>query len=296
VPRRIRRLPGLKVRDKRERWKAAPKRLLWRASAAAPGVVGRFERLLSSAAATSRSQKLTFLLPFPVAERALGDAAIIDANPARIIRWVLSEVKGEGGIQSPRDYFLIDGPMRGLIQALDNSRLDREVSELVACEGNYRSTRVYRRLMRRMKKPHIMWHNGMPLRSADDVEAYCRHHLMLIESIREHGVVRRSELGRIAESASRLTANSAALERAETDAGVAIGTRGRLYRYRGGFHRTAAARELGLPSMPVQVKLVHLDWLRQMIKETGLPAREAMVEGFKRFSVRAGHDRTGKGG
>jgi len=147
-----------------------------------------------------------------------------------------------------------------------------------------------------MKKPHIMWHNGMPLRSADDVEAYCRHHLMLIESIRQHGVVRRSELERIGKTASRLTANSAALERGETDAGVAIGPRGRLYRYRGGFHRTAAARELGLPSLPVQVKLVHLDWLREMIKETGLPAREAMVEGFKRFSVRAGHDRTGKGG
>jgi hypothetical protein len=289
VPRRTGRLPGLKVRDKRERWRAAaPKRLLWRASAAAPGVVGRFERLLSSAAGTSPAQKLTFFIPFPVAERALGDAAIIDADPARIVRWVLSEAKGEDGIQSPRDYFLIDGPMGGLIQALDNSRLDREVSEFVACEGNYRGTRVYRRLMRRMKKPHIMWHNGMPLRSADDVEAYCRHHLMLIESIRQHGVVRRSELERIGKSAGRLTANSAALERAETDAGVAIGTRGRLYRYRGGFHRTAAARKLGLRSMPVQVKLVHLEWLREMIKQTGLPPREAMVEGFKRFSVRAG--------
>jgi hypothetical protein len=55
---------------------------------------------------------------------------------------------------------------------------------------------------------------------------------------------------------------------------------------------SAAARELGLASLPVQVKLVHMNWLRKLVGETGLSAHEALVVGLKRLSRSADADRS----
>jgi hypothetical protein len=42
----------------------------------------------------------------------------------------------------------------------------------------------------------------------------------------------------------------------------------------------------------VQVKLVHMNWLRKLVGETGLSAHEALVVGLKRLSRPAGADRS----
>jgi hypothetical protein len=276
-------LPGLSAKEKR--WRGLPKRLFWSAVARIPGAESRFRRMLAKAVAAPPSMSLSYALPFVLAEHVLGEAAIIDADPRSIDRWVISEAKSDNGIESPRGYFLVDGPWAPLERTLDSSRLDGEVRELVTCGGDFRQTALFRKSLNRLRKGGSFIRNGVAFGTPEDIENYCRHHLDLIESIRRHGVVRRADLGKIGDWAGRLAPNAASLERSETDAGVAVGPDGKLLRYRGGFHRTAAARELGLASMPVQVKLVHLAWLRQLVSDTGLPAHEALLEGLKRLSV-----------
>lgn len=278
---------GLTVEEKR--WRALPERLASSFMALMPGAESRFRRAVAAAVAAKRSETLRYAVPFALAERVLGEAAIIDADPRSIDRWLISEAKSEERIESPRDHFLIDGRLGSLTRPLHQSGLDREVREFIDCQGDYRQTNVFQTFSRRLREEGAFPSNGVAFRKLDDVEAYCRHHLRLIESIREYGVVRRAQLASIGRLAERSTSNAAFLEHVETDAGVAVGPGGRLLRYRGGFHRTAAARELGLASMPVQVKLVHLGWLRKIMRETGLPPYDALIEGLKRLSVSSAH-------
>jgi hypothetical protein len=275
-----------------KRWRALPNHLMAGLAARLPGASSRFRRALAQAVTAKTSETLRCAVSFALAERVLGEAAVIDADPQSIDRWIFSEARSDGRVESPREYFLVDGPWKSLVRPLDRSRLDREVRELINCGGDYRQTKLFRNLSGRLNDERMFLRNGVVFRSLEDIEGYCRHHLRLIESIRSHGVVRRSQLARIGASAGRSTPNAGFLERIETDAGVAVGPTGRLLRYRGGFHRTAAARELGLASLPVQVKLVHMNWLRKLVGETGLSAHEALVVGLKRLSRSAGADRS----
>jgi hypothetical protein len=274
---------GLKPEEKR--WRGLSDRLLSGLMARLPGARDRFRKELAAALDRAPTAALSYAIPFPLAERVLGDALLIMANPQDMRHWLVSEAKSEEKLETPRDYFLVDGPLGPLRRRLEDSQLDAEARELIACQGDYRSTGLFETLSRRLGKNGAFHRNGVLFRTPADIDAYCRHHLELIESIKAHGVVRRSELARVGAAASRSTPNAAFLERVEADAGVAVGSNGRLLRYRGGFHRTAAARELGLVRMPVQVKLVHLDWLRRVVEETGLEPFSALVEGLKRLSL-----------
>jgi len=281
----MKKLKGLGAREKR--WRALPQRLFSNVAARVPGVPARFRNALAQAVAAPASELLHYAIPFKLAERALGQTAIIDADPQSIDRWLISAARSEDGIELPREHFLVDGPLKPLIRALDSSRLDQEVREFIACGGDYRQTRTFRTFEKRLSEKGKFQRNGVTFQDLADVEAYCRHHIGLIESIRTHGVVRRAQLASIGASPRRSSPNGRFLDRTETDAGVAVGPSGQLLRYRGGFHRTAAARELRLTRMPVQVKLVHLTWLRKLVQETDLSPHDALIEGLKRLSASA---------
>ena len=274
---------GLKPEEKR--WRGLPDRLLSGFAARLPGARDRFRRELAAALGQAPSAGLRYAVPFPLAARVLGEALLIEANPQEMRHWLVSEAKSGEKLETPRDYFVVDGPLGPLRRRLDDSQLDAEARELIACQGDYHSTRLFETLSRRLSKQGSFHRNGVLFRTPADIDAYCQHHLELIASIKAHGVVRRSDLARAGVSAARSTSNAAFLERMEADAGVAVGPNGRLLRYRGGFHRTAAARELGLTRMPVQVKLVHLGWLRGVTDETRLEPFDALLEGLKRLSL-----------
>ncbi|CAN5148549.1 hypothetical protein BH10PSE7_BH10PSE7_35170 [soil metagenome] len=278
-------LEGLSLEEKRKRWRAAPQRLFWK-MAAASGADIRFKRRLAIAAGKRSADKsLRFHIPFAIAERALGEAAIIMADPRKINRWLISEGRSEQGVESPRDYFLVSGRWESLVQPIGESDLDGEVRDLIATGGEVRLTPAFERLAARLRDEGPFVHNRVMLAKESDLERYLTYHAALIESIRQHGVVRRRDLARIGPFAKRPGTNGKALEAAETDSGVAIGPGGRLLRYRGGFHRNAAARELGLKRMPVHVKLVHVQWLRRMVRELNLSPHEALLEGLRKLSI-----------
>ena len=75
---------------------------------------------------------------------------------------------------------------------------------------------------------------------------------------------------------------------ARRSASRTIDESGRLIRHLGGKHRTAIAQALGLKSIPVEVRLVHVRWLAQEMRRTGLPAHRALVEGIRSLASREG--------
>lgn len=153
------------------------------------------------------------------------------------------------------DYFLGSGEWGPLARPSDDTSVGREAVELHACALDYRSTRVYAELVEAMR-------NGRPVRrqqglldSPQRIDAYFERFIALYRAIAEQGLLscrRLKELG--------------VVEPGERDVGVAVAADGALLRLPGGQHRTAIARVLNLPTVPVEARLLHVGWLSRVME------------------------------
>ncbi len=244
----------------------------------------RFEdRLARGLAEADRLGRGFFLGGFP-ARRALGARLLIHVDP-RLIEHRLEHRVAEGNrVYLIRDRFLGAGDWTPLLTRVRSSSTYREVAEIVEAGFDYRRTRAYRTALERAGGPQPVNRNFVTLNSSERVETYFRQTADLCRSIREHGVKPRSEHG------SRMSGGSWRVrlpwvELGEVNIGVAIGENGEILRFASGKHRTAAAQSLGLPSMPVEVRLVHAAWLRRIIENGRSSAIEALIEGVRSLDL-----------
>ena len=125
----------------------------------------------------------------------------------------------------------------------------------------------------------------MVLSSPGKVEAYFRHTAELCRSIGESGLSRRSDYGPRLASLASPSVRLPWIEFGEVDIGVAVGASGEVYRFASGKHRTAAAQVLKIRSMPVEIRMVHADWLVRQVEETGLAPVAALCRGIETLSL-----------
>ena len=220
------------------------------------------------------------------AVRYFGSALRLEVDPTRLTLRLADYVRGPQGIRWAGTSFLDAADWRDVILPIDSAPAHREMTELVAAGPEFRDSGAYRRLVRAVEAGRFIRRNGTELKRIDDVEAYYRYCRDLIKSMRKRGVVRHTEHG----SFHRLrikhrNARSLALDAAERDIGVAISEDGQLMRHLGGKHRTAIAQALGLPAIPVEVRLVHIRWLARQMTSTGLPAHQALREGLRALTM-----------
>jgi hypothetical protein len=133
----------------------------------------------------------------------------------------------------------------------------------------YRSTGAYASLIKAAECGKPMWRQQILLDRRELIDLYFERFSALFRSIREHGVL----------SYNRLRERERA-EPGERNVGVAIGCDGQLYRLPGGQHRTAIAKVLGLPSMPVEVRLIHTKWLSGVMSKSSHRPTDAVREGI----------------
>ena len=276
--------PGYRAvtgRDKLTPTRELP-RAFWRAvgRTAAGRAVAR--RALERGLRIATERRAGSYVPYELVSAAFGRDLVISIPPAGLTHWMLSHARGPDGAILLRDSFLAAGDWRPLVHDLCHSSLVREVQEMFAADLDHRRTASYEALVDAVRSKGAIGHNYVHMDSPDKVDAYFEHHRWLIDSIRKHGLLPRREVA----DNPLIAPNGRAyrpkrLERKEEDVGVAIGPNGELYRFRGGFHRTAIAQCLGLERMPVAVKLVHADWLLRKMEECRLPAAEALLAGVE---------------
>jgi hypothetical protein len=181
--------------------------------------------------------------------------------------------------QGPRwigSFFLDSGEWNGAVSPLSHSPVHREMTELVEADFNFRETREYRRLCRAITKGRPKLRSGVLLRTIDEVDEYYDYCVDLARSIADRGVLPRYAVRRRDRAVLKGRRQwLRSLEAAERDIGVAIDRDGRLVRHLGGKHRTALAQALGCPSIPVEIRLVHVAWVRRQMEGSGLPANLA---------------------
>lgn len=241
----------------------------------------RFERRLARAMAEANRRGNGFYLAGFAARRALGRELWIDIDPAMLERRLEHRFWLDGQVRIIRDRFLGAGDWTPLLSRLHRSTTHREVAEVVEAGLDYRATPMYAKALNRARGPKPMRRNFVRLSSPDKVEAYFRQTAEMCRSIEEFGLMRRSDYGRRLSSFARPSIRLPWVEFGELDIGVAIGARGELYRFASGKHRTAAAQALKLTSIPVEIRLVHADWLARQMAESGRPPLDALLDAIR---------------
>lgn len=156
-----------------------------------------------------------------------------------------------------------------------------EARQLHHAQLDYRRTRVYARCMEQAQAGTPVWRNQMPLRTPEQIQDYFERFVALFESIKAQGVrpigrLTAAESARFGPSPSRRWKT----QWGERDIGVALGPDGQMLLLPGGKHRWSVATVLKLSHVPAQVRMVHVDWLRQLPRRPGQSRVNAVAEGL----------------
>jgi hypothetical protein len=214
--------------------------------------------------------------------RYYGATLHLEVDPARLTRRISDWVRDRDGIRWVGTSFLDAADWSAAVSPLERSPIHREMQEIVAAGKNVRDTRAYSNLLNAIKLGRPSFRNNIRLASVEAVEAYFHYCRDLIKSMRKRGVVRHSEsfaFHRL--RVKHWDARSPVYDSTERDIGVAITAEGELIRHLGGKHRTAIAQALNLSTLPVEIRMVHTDWLARQIARTGLPPHHALAEGIR---------------
>ena len=219
--------------------------------------------------------------------RYFGQVLHLDIDPFRLEARIADYISVDGGARWMGTSFLDTADWSDVITPIGKSPIHREMHALVAAGNDFRDSGPYKALVNAIALGKPSKRNGIRLSTVEEVEAYLRYCRDLIKSMRKRGVVRHREVGGFHRlRVKHRDARSPVFDSTERDIGVAIDAEGRLIRHLGGKHRTAIAQALGLKSIPVEVRLVHVRWLAHEMRRTGLPAHMALVEGIRALGVR----------
>ena len=219
------------------------------------------------------------------ARRALGSSLVIEIDPLRLTKRLKHHAHGNKRRTYLQDRFVGSGNWRSLLQPLAASSTHRDVQETIHAGFDYRGTEAYRLALKRSHGPNPVRRNFVALKSPQLVENYFRHITELSLSIRENGVRRREDCRSVANAFRNLSVRLPWVEFMEADIGLAVGAEGEIYHFACGKHRTAAAQALRLAAVPAEVRVVHLAWLQNQIKATGLSPVDALLSGIRSLDI-----------
>lgn len=192
-------------------------------------------------------------------------------------------------------FFQLGGNWQPLLSPIDDSLVMREAEQLHAAGFRFADTVVYDQYVRRIAMGKPVLRGKVFLDSVDLIDAYFSRYVALFRSIETDGLQHHAVHDRLQpkpggpqqREPQRVGLSSwrqRLAEWGEREIGVAIGENGDIHRLPGGQHRTAIARVLGLPRLPVQVRLVHAGWLARQPEPSPWLAIQRALQQAQRIS------------
>jgi hypothetical protein len=225
-------------------------------------------------------------MPTSYARWYFGGALRFAIDPARLDRRIVDYVEDGRGRRWMGASFLDAAEWEEAIAELRTSPIHREMFEVVAADLRFRDTHRYRLQAGKLARGKPIHRNGVALATLADLDAYYAYCVDLIKSVRDYGILPRDRVSRLGRAwLKHRDVRPAGIDTAERDIGVAIDERGTLIRHLGGKHRTAIAQALALPSIPVELRLVHVGWLSSEARRTALPAHLALGAALRRLAA-----------
>ena len=214
--------------------------------------------------------------------RALGKRLLIRADPILLESFLDDRVLINGRAEQIFDRFIGGGDWSPLIVPLKPIITHRHAIEIASIPGSdFTQSKAYKFAMIRLGRGRPIQRNFVTLDTPEKIDNYFGYLRQLVESVQSKGIVPRSVYG----SSIGLALSSGGTRRLwselfESDIGVAIDADGTILRFASGKHRTGVATALGLASIPVEVRMVHSEWLARMMRESGLRAVDALLAGI----------------
>jgi hypothetical protein len=249
-------------------------------------------RLVEFALARPGPPKRAFAVPQPLVMRALGKALEVEMPVAalqmRMHDWVLCDDK----IIHTGRWFLACARWEDLIHPARPSSVMREAVHLRKAGLDFRNTASYERYLQLIEQGAIITRNHVRLDSRERLDDYFERFARLYRSIERHGVLRARDV-RISDGAmpGSTAPGRTSAQGKDADIGIAIGPQGQIAVLPGAKHRLSVATVLKLRKVPVEVRLVHADWLRRIGRrhpELDMRGRLAMaIERARRLARRS---------
>lgn len=217
------------------------------------------------------------------AKSHFGHRLFIEIDPATLThRLDEKHVDEDGHWHWIGDHFLDADDWCGRLSPLSRSPAHREIVEICRTRHGFREGRHYQAYVRSLEQRRPVRRNGKHLDTIEKIDAYFRYYVDLIGNIERAGVVPRNRFQHSADTGRRHRGiRSLWHDLVERDIGIAIGADGRLVRHTSGKHRLAAAIGLGLKRIPVEIRLVHLNWLEQQMAVFELPPASALQKALE---------------
>lgn len=206
-----------------------------------------------------------------------GESLNLEIDPQRLTHR-LSEQLFDGRETRRTDAHFLDGNCWDqVLFPLDETPVHGEILDICRTRSEFRKTSRYRWLVKQIEQGRPMARSGIRLDTVAKLDGYFSYYLGLVESIERFGIVprRRMRFGQHTGRAHRST-RTIWRDLIERDIGVAVGPDGELVRHTSGRHRLAAAIGLGLKRVPVEVRMVHADWLAAQARRLGMTPAEAL--------------------
>lgn len=218
-----------------------------------------------------------FRLPSSVAIRNFGSALALDLPSNQLLRRLPDWLQCGAQRLHVSEYFLGVGDWGAVAHDFQQTSVYREAEELWQSKLDFRRTEAYACYLRHCAEGRPMRRNKVFLDSQKSIDGYFEAFVGLFHSIAEHGLLRRADLRqRTLNAPVGVGPRRWRSEVVERDPGIALDATGEVYRLPGAQHRTAIGLVLGLPTMPVEVRLIHGDFLRNRFTPHALVSPEAL--------------------
>jgi len=183
------------------------------------------------------------------------------------------------------DHFLLGGDWSAVCKPIDQTRVYKEVQDLLAFGENFAQSPTYQAYVQQLTAGKVMRRAHVNLLSRQDVDAYYHRSLALVASIQQHGFLAQpkavlTDVRRAGFAGWR----SKLWDWQDHEMGIAIDATGQVIRLPGGQHRTAIALLLQMPTLPVQLRVVHPEWVKAQMLQHNCSAWPAIIRGLRQMA------------
>lgn len=206
-----------------------------------------------------------FFMPRQIAEDAFGPHLQRSVPTSLLTHRLHDWVRFGFEITHTGDFFLSSADWGACLTAVAECAVLEEARQLQAADFHYRQTASFAHYLRCKAEGHPLVRNKVRLDTQAKVEAYFERFVALYESIAQHGFQPLRAARRLTTRFDRPSSVRGAFTAwGEKDLGIALSADYGAVLLPGGKHRLAIALVLGLPRIPVRVRMLHVSWLQQL--------------------------------
>lgn len=209
-------------------------------------------------------KKFFSLHPLCVSE-ALKQKVLLNIPPTSIRHLMVDWIKIDNTVLHTNDYFIGSGEWNEIKRDITTFPILKEAKEMLQINWRFCESESYKRYTAAIQKGKPLKRQHVVLDSTEKINTYFLRFQKLYYSIMQHGFL----------SHEKLQGSN------NRDIGIAIDKDGSFIKLPGGQHRFALAYTMGIESIPVEIRMVH----REFLIRHGLSTLEKIKQFFETMNT-----------